>query len=365
MQQSLSNVLPFFEEAANRTDKVYFVFDIEAKDFLYLSPAFEQLWNESVEVEKVHRNPESLLDTVHPEDKEYLTQIYHEIISGQEKKEMEFRIRLSEENNRWVLVNPFFIEKGGKRVILGHAEDYSDRKDKNQNMQTFAAKKDSIMEILAHDLAGPLSNIKGLATVVAQKLKGKEHPDLDKLVGMIQETSERSIRLIREFVKVEFLQSENSELVKERVDIVDKMKEVLGQYEHSEHEVKKKFHFNISEEPIFVRIDVYKFTQVLNNLISNAIKFTGDDGEITITLEDRQDTFFVSVADNGIGIPAKYHENLFDRFTHARRKGLKGEPSTGLGMSIIKTIVEWHNGKIWFESEVNKGSTFFIELPKE
>lgn len=363
MPQDLSNTVRFFEEAAKRTDKVYFAFDIHAKSFLYINPAIEKLWDTSVE--EISEKPESLLDKVHPEDKDYLIQAYEEIVSGAEKKELEFRIQLSDENLRWVLVSPMVVEESGKRVIVGVAEDHSDRKDKDQNMQTFAAKKDSIMEILAHDLAGPLTNIKGVAAVLAEELKGHEHPELDKLVGMIEETSERSIKLIHEFVKVEFLESVHSELVKERVDIVAKMKEVIGQYEHSEHEIQKKFHFNISDDPIFVRLDVYKFTQVINNLISNAIKFTEDDGEITITLKDKQDTIFVSVADNGIGIPAKYHDNLFEKFNKARRPGLKGEPSTGLGMSIIKTIVEWHNGKIWFESEEDKGTTFYIELPKE
>ena len=363
MQQSLSNVFHFFEEAANRTDKVYFIFDIDAKQFLYLNPAFEQLWQKSVE--DVSNKPESLLDTIHKEDRQYIIETYNEILNGEEKKEVEFRIQLSDGDFKWVLANPFLIGNSGKCVIVGVAQDYSNRKDKDQNMQTFAAKKDSIMEILSHDLAGPLNNINGIASLLADKLKGENHPELDKLVGMIEETSEKSIRLIREFVKAEFLQSEKSELVKNRVDIVAKMKEVIKQYKHSEHEIQKTFHFNISDEPIFVRIDVYKFTQVINNLISNAIKFTKDGGEITITLEDKQDKIFISVADNGIGIPARYHDELFEKFTKARRSGLRGEPSTGLGMSIIKTIVEWHGGRIWFKSEENKGSTFYIELPKE
>lgn len=363
MQQNLSHVLPFLEKAAQRTDKVYFVFDLDSNHFLYLNPAFEQLWESSIQ--DVSSNPESLLDKVHANDKEYLINIFHELLNGDEKKEVEFRIVLSDDSFKWVLINPFLIKETGKEVILGLAKDNSDMKEKDDNLQSFAAKKDSIMEILSHDLAGPLTNIKGIAAVLAEKIKGQEHPELDKLVNMIEETSERSIRLIREFVKVEFLDSEQSELVKERVDIVAKMKEVISQYEQSEHDIQKVFHFNISDDPILVRLDVYKFTQIINNLVSNAIKFTKDDGEITITLEDRQEKIFVSVADNGIGIPEKFHDTLFDKFTKARRQGLKGEPSTGLGMSIIKTIVEWHGGKIWFESKENEGTTFYIELPKE
>jgi two-component system sensor histidine kinase VicK len=72
----------------------------------------------------------------------------------------------------------------------------------------------------------------------------------------------------------------------------------------------------------------------------------------------------ISISDTGIGIPKAFHDTLFEKFTSARRRGLKGEVSTGLGMSIIKTIVEWHGGSIWFNSEENVGTTFFIEIPK-
>jgi two-component system sensor histidine kinase VicK len=360
---SLLNAITFFEEAAKRTDKVVFAFDVDAKQFLYLNPTCEKIWNKPTET--ITAQPATLLETIHPEDREYLIQTYNEIINGAEKK-VEFRIQPPGEKLRWITVNPVMTEeKAGKRVIVGLAEDISKGKDNELNLQKFAAKKDSIMEILSHDLAGPLNNIKGIATLLAEKLQGHDHPELDELVGMIEKTSERSIRLIREFVKQEFLQSVNSELLKKRVDIVKEMKEVLAQYESSQSDISKTFHLNISSETIFARLDIYKFTQVINNLISNAIKFTKDDGEITVTLEDKQDTICVSVADNGIGIPAKYHDNLFEKFTKARRKGLKGEPSVGLGMSIIKTIVEWHSGRIWFESKEHEGSTFYIELPKE
>ncbi|WP_227006387.1 sensor histidine kinase [Rufibacter latericius] len=112
-------------------------------------------------------------------------------------------------------------------------------------------------------------------------------------------------------------------------------------------------------------MDEYKFSQVVNNLFSNAIKFTEDDGVIAIDLTERDGSVLITVQDDGVGIPEKFQGELFEKFTRARRPGLRGEPTTGLGMSIIKTIVEWHGGTIRFESEEGKGSTFYIELPKE
>ncbi|MCC9136654.1 sensor histidine kinase [Pontibacter silvestris] len=104
--------------------------------------------------------------------------------------------------------------------------------------------------------------------------------------------------------------------------------------------------------------------QAINNLLSNAIKFTPDGGEITLALEEKEETVLFKISDTGIGIPEKYHATLFDKFTRARRLGIKDEPSVGLGMSIIKTIVEWHQGQIWFESQEDKGTTSYIEVPK-
>ncbi len=139
----------------------------------------------------------------------------------------------------------------------------------------------------------------------------------------------------------------------------------MDQYKNSEQDIAKTFTFNVSNDPIFMMVDDYKFGQAINNFISNAIKFTKDDGTIDVNIEEKQNTVLFTVSDDGIGIPAKYQEDLFDRFTKARRPGLKGEPSVGLGMSIIKLIVDWHGGEIWFNSQENKGTTFFIELPKE
>lgn len=93
------------------------------------------------------------------------------------------------------------------------------------------------------------------------------------------------------------------------------------------------------------------------------MKFTPDNGSIEVRVGRNDDRVRIEVKDTGIGIPEQFHETLFDKFSKARRSGIKGETSVGLGMSIIKTIVEWHQGKIWFTSKVGEGTTFYIEIP--
>ena len=252
-----------------------------------------------------------------------------------------------------------------RRIIAGGMDDITHFYEKNALLKKSIAQKASVLEILAHDLAGPLNNIKGLSSIITDELKQHDNPELDYMIKMITKTSERSIRLIREYVTQESLESANVEVIKKRVDIVDKLRDIISQYKKSEEDIAKTFNLQSQQEKIYLKIDLFKIIQVIQNLISNAIKFTPDGGVINLYVEEKEEDVLIIVADNGIGIPANQQNGLFEKFTKARRQGLKGEPSTGLGMSIIKTIVEWHDGKIWFESEEGKGTTFYVELPKE
>lgn len=352
------------QKFAELSSQIIFSYDVAENRIVYLNQAFEQVWKKTRQ--SVQNNPGLLLDSIHTSDRDYLNKAFNSITAGDIKQDIEFRIMLPDDTVRWLRLNAFLDKpEPDKTFIIGSAEDQSARKDLDEYTKKFTAKKDSVLEILAHDLSGPFNNISIASNFIAEKLKEYNNPELTELVGIIKKTSERSVRLIREFVAQEFLESTTVEIIKNRVDLVADMREIVDQYKASKDQVGKNIHLKSSVEKIYLKLDDIKFRQVINNLISNALKFTPDGGDISILLEEQQDTVLITVADNGIGIPAQYHDTLFEKFTRARRKGLKGEPSIGLGMSIIKTIVSWHGGKIWFESTENQGTSFFIALPKE
>lgn len=355
----------FLDELAKRINAVVFAYDSTSNQFTYANPSFEHLWE--LTIEKVNANPQVLLERIHHEDREYVLETYEALVKEAiPDKAIEFRILMPGLTLKWVSVEFYYIsDTTGKQMLGGIANDITAVKNHQENLHKFAAKKNSVLEILSHDLAGPFRNIKGISNLMSKKIQKYEDPDIEKMVEMISNTSERSIRLIRDFVKQEFLESVHEALIKKRVDIVHELRNVVEQYKNSEKDIKKTFKLKAPSENIYMDIDQYKFIQAINNLISNSIKFTHDNGIIIIGIEEQEKTILFTVEDNGIGIPANRQEGLFEKFTKARRPGIKGEPSVGLGMSIIKTIVEWHNGKIWFESEENKGSKFFIEMPKE
>jgi len=124
------------------------------------------------------------------------------------------------------------------------------------------------------------------------------------------------------------------------------------------------FIYTLPAEPVYANIDVNKFTQVLINLVSNAFKFTPEDGHVAVYIEAEPGVVRIRVVDDGIGIPLAMQPYLFERFTKARRPGLQGEVTTGLGLALCKTIVEWHHGHIYVVSQEGEGSTFTIEIPR-
>jgi len=356
--------LEVFKNLMRRTSKVFFCVDVETASITFLSAAFSYIWNRTRE--SVLANPSIILETIHPDDKEFLLKEYRELLRGIIKYDIEFRITLPDKSIKTLLMTPQLVtDDDGRWFVAGIIDDITSSRDNIRNLQKFAAKKNSILEILSHDLAGPLANIGLLAEALAEHTKGYENDEVNTIIRLIRVSSERSVRLIRDFVQQEFIESANSGMMKRRLNLVEKLQEVLEQYKVGERHIQKDISFTVSGKKIYVYLDQDKFMQVINNLISNAIKFTPDNGKIAVDLADKGETILITVKDNGIGIPKQYHDKLFEKFTPARREGLRGEPSTGLGMSIIKTIVEWHGGTITFESEENVGTTFYIELPKE
>jgi two-component system sensor histidine kinase VicK len=140
------------------------------------------------------------------------------------------------------------------------------------------------------------------------------------------------------------------------INCVDDLKSVL---------IPKKLSLDrcLTTIDFFAKINQPHFRRVLHNILSNAVKFSHLCGRITITSEIQNNSFILSVKDEGVGIPFDLQGLIFEHFTPAQRQGTAGEKSTGLGLYFARETIEQHGGRIWFESAENKGTTFFIEIP--
>ncbi|MFD1185859.1 PAS domain-containing sensor histidine kinase [Pontibacter rugosus] len=347
---------------ANNVKLAIFVLDLESKQLVFTNATFGKLFNLRTG-SKIEAD--ALVELVHVEDRQHVVDTYHKLLAEKKGRDVEFRMQVPGQEVRWLcLFASIAADSSGKNLLVCSLDDVSANRQYNDYLNKYAAKKNSVLHVLAHDLAGPLGMINSLAELLAEETESLANQEIDNLIKLITKTSVNSVNLIRNLINHEFLETTGVDLIKRRVNMVEKFKEVMSQYQDTEKELQLTFQLVTSSTRIFADLDDVKFMQAINNLISNALKFTPKGGTVTVSIDEKEDSIRMKVEDNGIGIPAKYHHTLFDKFTDARRPGLNGEPTTGLGMSIIKTIVEWHQGEIWFESEVGRGTTFFIEIPK-
>jgi two-component system sensor histidine kinase VicK len=355
----LVDQLNIFQQIGDKSEDVYFIFDSNSNEFSYLSPGFQSLWE--ITEDDAPINADLLLNTIHPEDKNYVMDCYANTLAAKREQQFEFRI-IASGNEKYVHVSANALNHNDKNILAGVARDISALRRNIYYAEKINARKNSTLIILAHDLKEPISVINMMASAIEPGVKNDEKAQ--QFVQVIKDLCKSNIDLINSLLKQEFLESPEVELHKERIDIIWALSDVIENYKKSANVLGKQFVFTSSVEKLHIKVDNLKLMQVFNNLLSNAIKFTPDDGIIELNILDKRAAILITVRDNGIGIPEGMQPFLFDKFTRARRVGLKGEETTGLGLSIIKSLIELHKGKIWFESKENKGSTFFIEIPK-
>jgi two-component system sensor histidine kinase VicK len=345
---------------AERSSELFLIFDLETERFTYMNPTCVEFFDLSnKDVDSTY-----LTSMIDADDQNHVLSNLKRCVSGEDITEFEGRVQRGI-HKRWLRITPFLCEENNQKILIIQAQDITTIKKHSEILNNHNNKKNSILIMLAHDLAGPLGAIQNYTALLDREIKSSDNPKLEKFISSIERITKKSIHLIHTFIDKEFLESSSVKLLKKRVDLLEKIKLGVETYLVTEADFSIKIGVTANSDHIYVEIDEDKFLQVINNLVSNALKFTPKGGAITISIEKKPKTVLISVSDTGIGISKAFHHTLFEKFSDARRSGLKGEPSTGLGMSIIKTIVEWHGGTIWFHSEEHVGTTFFIEIPEK
>jgi len=237
----------------------------------------------------------------------------------------------------------------------------------NEKLKEMDRLKTEFLNIVTHDLRSPLTSIMMYSDML---LKDKDKPDilqkfLEKYLKIIKKESMRLNNLINDYLDLAKIEAGFVKFKKESVDIRDIINDTLLVYygEAKENGINLKSTFNKDDNMPTVIGDDGKIRQTVSNLISNAIKFTPKGGTITASAEKNDDHIEVSVEDTGIGIPKEYHEKVFERFVQVEKGKERVKKGTGLGLPIVKNIIEHHGGRVWVESEEGKGAKFIFTLP--
>lgn len=223
--------------------------------------------------------------------------------------------------------------------------------------------KSEFLTNMSHELRTPLNSIIGFSQMLNEKNFGDLNVKQSKYVHNIQKSGRHLLRLINDILDISKIESGNMEYEPEKMNIEETIDEIIMLIQPIARQKSIELQSNIEYEELEIHADKVKIKQVMYNLLSNAIKFTPDGGKVMIHSNIIDDDLYISVSDNGIGIPEDKHEYIFNPFKQVDSASNREYEGTGLGLALVKQYIEMHGGEIWVESEPGKGSTFISTIP--
>ena len=217
---------------------------------------------------------------------------------------------------------------------------------------------------VSHELRTPLTSVKSYLEALDEgALSEPVAPDFIKV--SLDETN-RMMRMVTDLLHLSRIDNATTHLDVELINftafitfILNRFDQIRGQDEEKKYELVRDYPIT----SVWIEIDTDKMTQVIDNILNNAIKYSPDGGKITVTMKTTDDQMILSISDQGLGIPKQDLPRIFDRFYRVDRARSRAQGGTGLGLAIAKEIIKQHKGFIWAKSEYGKGSTFTIVLP--
>lgn len=335
-----------------------FVYDLSGQQLVYCNRSFAKIQGRSTE--ELKGKSYSFFRPLLKDSEEYLINRLEELNEKSRVNNTEIRL-VVRAVEKYVSVDAFLI--GSRNLIVGIAKDVTAVKQHLNYIIEFGARKDALLDMVAHNLSGPLNLTTSVLNLVDQLNKGQQYKKIDHHLRFIRENTHQCIEVINSFLKEEHYESKSVFVKKSLFDVLAKVRIVVSRMKDFNPDKQIKIKSNVKE--LLVHHDDVKFFQIVHNLLSNAVKFTPAKGLITVEVNDGQEFFTIAVIDNGIGIPEHLHPYLFRKNTPASREGLKGEKSVGMGLCITHKLTVLMRGEISFKSDENKGATFVVRLPKE
>lgn len=217
---------------------------------------------------------------------------------------------------------------------------------------------------VSHELRTPLTSVKSYLEALDEgALYEPVAPDFIK-VSLVE--TNRMMRMVTDLLHLSRIDNETSHLDVELINFTAFITFILNRFDKIRAQDEEKKYELVRDYPItsvWIEIDTDKMTQVIDNILNNAIKYSPDGGKITVSMKTTDDQMILSISDQGLGIPKEDLPKIFDRFYRVDKARSRAQGGTGLGLAIAKEIIKQHNGFIWAKSEYGKGSTFTIVLP--
>lgn len=302
---------------------------------------------------------------------EYLYKLYYEVIEHQEINKIIEDIFMTEHKVKKQVVIPFKIERRHFEVygvpIIGKNDvwkgillvfhDITEIKKLEQTRKDFVAN-------VSHELKTPVTSIKGFSeTLLDGAMEDKE--TLQAFLHIILKESDRLQSLIYDLLELSKIENEGFSLAIQPINIIVAIEDAIKILQGRAHEKDIDIQFENHPSELILEADIYRIKQVFINIISNAVSYTPQGGDVFIRIEETSKKVAIHIKDTGMGIEKEEIPRIFERFYRVNKARDRNSGGTGLGLAIVKHLMEAHKGKVTVESEIGKGTTFSIELNKE
>lgn len=241
-------------------------------------------------------------------------------------------------------------------------EELSQTKEK---LEKINSEKDKFFSIIAHDLRSPLSSFVGLTKLIVEDYHSFDDQELQEMIVEMRNSSSNVYKLLENLLEWSRLQRGAIKFEPEPIDLAYLIDQNIALQKEPAN-LKSINLLNLIDKKCYIEADMTMLNTIVRNLLSNAIKFTPKGGEVKIGTLDKTEgnNTIIFIQDTGIGIEKENIEKIFDMGHKFNRPGTDGEPSSGLGLLLCKEFIEKHEGRIWIESEVGKGSTFYFTMKR-
>lgn len=279
------------------------------------------------------------------------------------ESEEEIIIDLSTDANELILHAYFSLiqrESGFISGLVCVLHDITEQQHEEQERRQFVSN-------VSHELRTPLTSVRSYVEALSDG--AWEDPELaPNFLAVVQDETERMIRMINDLLSLSRMDAGTSKLNFEYVNLNELINYILNRFDmilNSDDQPSKTYKIDrkITTKDLWVDLDTDKFTQVVDNLMNNAIKYSPDGGTITVRLLETHNHVILTISDQGLGIPRKDIAHVFDRFFRVDKARSRKQGGTGLGLAISKEVINLLGGQIWVDSIEGRGSNFYISLP--
>jgi PAS domain S-box-containing protein len=364
LERAVSDSEARFQQIAEASDQVFWIYEPDSSTPVYISPAFEKVWGRKAD--DICNKASLLRETIHPEDRDRIWDMLTYPASTNTLTQC--RIIRADGEVRWVSARmyPVMNAQGQLHRIVGLAEDVTDHKFAEEHKLDLEIERErgamlrQFISDASHDLRTPITIMHTSLYLLGRTL---ENDRQKQYAGQVQTQVNRMTRLIEDMLAISELDTADLPFEQQPVSVKHLVEEAYRRRQPEARAKERTLNLNLSDETLWIMADESKLAEAIDRVMKNAIAYTTMGDTVTISSYRRDQNAIIEVTDTGVGIPEGDLPYIFQRFYRADKARGTDFGGAGLGLSIARKIVELHRGDIEAESTLGKGSSFRFVLP--